>query len=283
MTEQEWGGTGASYGDQAAESGSARPRVRSLQTPSPRVSLPNFFSGGAGQPGITASFPSLPGRLGLFPQIARGKSHGPTAGTWYRVVYPEPMKNALPFVAALARSASIRSRSLARLQTLRRVEFPRLSGLGYTKEDYAAKAYNKALADAKGWMGDWGWANWIRDALVYPYAAVAWVGGWVANFLRDILLGRFIDAYNNQMRAVQDRINETLGALKSVRDDAQNAFEGTTANVNARLDDLLQAWGLPSGVALVSPPLRNVSESGFEWLSQGGVTVLWVAIADPRS
>ena len=290
MTDQEWGG---STPTDHADEPEARPRVRRVGPIEPRVSLPDFFAGGAGRPGVNLDLPSLSGRLGIAPSIARGKAYGPTAGTWYRVVYAEPMRNAIPLVVALTREGSVRTHSLARLARLRAVELPYLTDLQFEKKNYADEAYNYTYDRVGGWLGSWGTFDFLKGALIWPLAMVAWAAGRVTNLLRDILLGPFIDQFNARLRYVigardssgrwVSGVNGAIQSMHDFRGEIQSRMDDLLGIANARVPDLLSAWGIPSRGVLVTPQVKDITDTGFSFRSQGATTALWVAIGDPKS
>lgn len=181
------------------------------------------------------------------PTIVKGLVRGDEAGRWYRVDFPEPVKNAVVTASSNARITPFLTRGIPRVT---RDDFNN----GYYCDLIAAGARDRAKTLAPPIPLDLIWA-WFCDSLVY---AIFYAGWWAAGWVLNVLWDSFI----------------------------QPQIDHVTDAVNERLKDLLTMWGIPytedEAIALTVPMLWNVSDTGFEFLSLGSMDVWFTAIGDPE-
>lgn len=206
--------------------------------------------------------------IGLMPvNIVWGSAYGPVAGQWYRVTFPKPI-GGNPHVVAVAegKSGEITSRVVDKV--IIRTYHCRACDMGFftivaarrcpscgsydIEEITGADRYERtgwylALWNAKRHLGDWGIFNWMRDAIA---TLIAWLGYYLFSGNGAFILA---DALSAQV----DRISEAI---------------------TERLRDLYKMWGIPTNMAIAPVHVRNVTSTGFEFLSLGDMKIHFIAI-----
>jgi len=278
--------------------------------------------------------PELAKILGI-PFFAYGEAYGETAGQWYRVSYPKSISGAVPVCVAEGRTGAITTRPIDKIVTstvprpskvvaavvskvtkigaakIAAFEIPRIER-GDLK-DRIGKAY---VDECERRLGDWGWANWIRDAICRMTYGLGWVTGAWIEWLWDILvqpqinkvrdaansaISRQVDninaAFSTQMDRVDDiieqlrvnmnaalsaqtdRIDDKLGDLVfNINFANSRQMDRVTDSLNLRLNDLYMMWGIPSNMAVTPVHTRNCTDSGFDFQSFGDTTIHYIAI-----
>lgn len=84
-------------------------------------------------------------------------------------------------------------------------------------------------------------------------------------------------ALDNVTSSVQTAFNRTIDALNSKLPEQTNYLRD---RINERLNDLYAMWGIPEGIVLTPVHIRNITSTGFEFLSLGKTTIHWIAVGD---
>lgn len=199
--------------------------------------------------------------------------------------------------------AMFKNIAIPNLATLPTVSFRPLERI--TKPDF----YNDLKAKFKASMGDWGMFNAVRDMAIEPVARTTAFGlslGWefmiqpsldkVQNFVDGIrseietkvnLLKNTVQSnFGTVTSTINTQVNETINNIQLVMNNAVGALDGkittqTTAlqnRANQTLRDLYDMWGLTPGIAATPIHVRNITETGFEWLSLGNTKIHFIAI-----
>lgn len=272
--------------------GQFSPPVIDLPDKGGQPSFPGSASGGGGRfsgGGFHAAMPVFAPRdsfskllgSGKIPLVAHGKSYGPTAGSWYRVAFERPIKNATPLALTHYRAAQFVKRSVSNVASLSSRTVQHITLPTVTRDDFRYKGYNAVNDAIKEKMGDWGWANWIRDAVAGTAAWVGWFLGAVMNFLWDTFIGPRFDDFNSKINQVQDAINtQLIDQFNNLIGTMNGRIKDVNDALAKQIDDLYTGIGLPNGIAITLVQVAQVSDTGFSWLSQGDQTIFWVAIGE---
>jgi hypothetical protein len=196
-----------------------------------------------------------------------------------------------------------KSISIPTIQALPSVSFRALPRI--TKPDF----YNNLTDKFKAVMGDWGLFNDVRNTLIWPVCKtisfgldLAWefmvqpsldkVQAWgdgirseietKVNLLKDRVQANF----GTTIASINTEVNNTIVNIQSTVSKAVGALDGkittqTTAlenRANQTIRDLYSMWGLTPGIAATPIHVRNITETGFEWLSLGETKIHFIAI-----
>lgn len=214
------------------------------------------------------------------PTIIKGLVRGDEAGRWYEVTFPRPLKNAVITATSNARITDYLKRVIPRVEKQPLTEIVRIARDDFNSPYYCdlvgAGARDRAKTLAPPWPLDLVW-NWFCNTLVYSiFYAGWWAAGWILNVLYDAFVQPQIDK-------VRDSIHQHITAAFT---GVQEQIDAVRDAINERLSDLMTMWGVPYGTdqatALTVPMLRNVSDSGFEFLSLGNMDVWFTAVGDPE-
>jgi len=187
-------------------------------------------------------------------RFAYGTAYGDKAGVWYRVSYGTSIYNPVVVAVAEARKTTIKTRTITKVPDIKAKTIPRIS---VTRESIERNIKDK--------LGDWGVFNWIRNAIAY---GLSFIFKWVF----DVIVGDQIDY-------VQDKLNEVI---RDFNDKVNAQVDKITSRVNQVLKDLYDMWGIPKDKALTPVHIRNVTSTGFEFLSLGKTKIYWLAIGKRR-
>jgi len=159
-------------------------------------------------------------------------------GTWtpprymppqIKIRFPKPSLKSVPVPSVAVPSLPFPSVSVPHISipsvSVPRITVPSVSVARVRRGNFATESGKKAKEWFKAKMGDWGWANWIRDRLA---DLMYWVGygvGLVMNWVWD----KFIQP---QIDKVQDTINYGLSLARS---RVQSALDGFRNSVNYAL------------------------------------------------
>lgn len=211
------------------------------------------------------------------------------------------------FSKTIPRVADITSKQIARIQRddFNNDQYCKLVGGG---------ARDRAKTLAPPWPLDMLW-GWFCDTLVYGIFYAGWyASGWILNLLWDSFLQPQIDRVrdsinsvvndanlkvNGQLAEVVDAVNEVIAdanqKVNSQVDEVVDAVNEVVADANAKINsqvdritdrvnlvlkDLYSMWGLPNVYSLAVVQTRNLTATGFEWLSLGNMTIHWVAVGE---
>jgi len=201
------------------------------------------------------------------PKMAWGKANGREAGRWYSVSYGTTLTSPSVVCVGQGRSGEITYRDII-LSYLYwwhcnscLYSWLALHGRTFSRcpECNSTNIYSEPVTrDSTEWMmrnlywwaarkglGDWGAFNWLRDLVI---AAFEWLGRAMGRITYAL-----IDNIKDQVFYIRDRVNQ-------------------------RLEDLYEMWGIPRNIALTPLHVRNVTSSGFQFLSLGDTTAYWFAI-----
>jgi ElaB/YqjD/DUF883 family membrane-anchored ribosome-binding protein len=82
---------------------------------------------------------------------------------------------------------------------------------------------------------------------------------------------------NSQVDEVVDTVNEMIADANA---KINSQVDRITERVNLVLKDLYSMWGLPNVYSLAVVQTRNLTATGFEWLSLGNMTIHWIAVGE---
>ena len=183
-------------------------------------------------------------------RVIYGSAYGDKAGVWYRVSFGTVIKEPIVVAVSEARGTKIKTRTISKVADIKAKEIPRISITRTSIENNIKKK-----------LGDWGVFNWIRDSIAY---GLSFIFKWIF----DVIIGDQIDY-------VQSKLNETI---KDFNKKVNQQVDKITSRVNLVLKDLYRMWGIPEGIALSPVHIRNITGSGFEFLSLGKQKIYWLAI-----
>ena len=267
--------------------------------------------------------------------IERGAAYGEEAGKWYKVYFSQPLKNPSVVAVGVVRGGRIFDRvvDIPRISiptpsvsvSVPTIEIPRVQVRCYHCRDcdfawitirvpsrclmcesinieeltgdtrFEDTGWHLAYWNNKRRLGDWGWFNWLRDAIA---TAWTWFGYYFLGkncvfVLLDVVYGQ-VDyitqqiqtAFNILVENINSETNRSLRELaRDTTSNVQEAFNSSVSDligaVNERLRDLYAIWGIPESVAPTVVNIRNVTSRGFEFLSLGKTTVYWLAVGEP--
>jgi len=222
---------------------------------------------------------------GVIPAMARGKAYGKTAGLWYRVRFPRPIYEPIVVCVGEARRGDIpRSKLIPTIEELKKVLKEKIPDLTIPKWTLVMPTADAFVDLVKGFFGDWGWANWIRDA-------IAWAIGNFEYAIWDTLFRpRGLEKMNELLGRTQDRINDRLEKIRGIFNTKLGDIDGRLDTLRTRANTsfetvfprLYDAWGLRRDMALTALHIRNVTSTGFEFQSYGSTTCWWLCVGRRR-
>lgn len=255
---------------------------------------------------------TFPKVRGIIPVMAKGQAYGKTAGRWYRVTFPKRIIDPTVVCVALAKKGDMpRPGDIVKIKEL--VDVPKIKELTKVLKDkipdLTIPKWTLVIPTAadfvklvKGFLGDWGWANWIRDAVA------SGIGRWEYWIWDKMFRPRGLEQMNEVIQRIQDRINSRLGYIRSTLNtklgEIDDRLELIRTRLNTRLDQigdrfetlrkrtedslktlfprLYEAWGLRKDMAPTILNIKNVTDYGFHFLSVGETTAHWLAVGERR-
>lgn len=193
------------------------------------------------------------GELALL-KVAYGTAYGDKAGVWYKVPFKTTIFNPVVVAVSEAKTTKIITRKIEKVSDITAKTIDRVSVKRTDIEDNIKKK-----------LGDWGVFNWIRDSIAY---GLSYIFKWVF----DVIVGDQIDY-------VQEKVNEVIEDFNT---KVNEQVDKITSRVNKVLTDLYKMWGIPTDKALAPVHVRNVTNTGFEFLSLGKHKIYWIAIGKRR-
>ena len=249
-------------------------------------------------------------------KVMYGTAYGEKAGVWYKVTFPEPLNEPVVVAVAEARSTTRRYRQVPKPpevpppQILKlpdvskisisyppNITFKRIERVSLTREEIENRIKNT--------LGDWGWLNWARDAIAYGMS-------FVLKFVYDIIVGaqldkveesvnavvsdanakinehtkKIIDSINARIQSINSKINNQTNYIingindlvRKLNNNWNTQITYITTAINGIISDICAMWGIPEGVAITPVHVRNITTTGFEFLSLGKTKIYWIAI-----
>jgi len=220
-------------------------------------------------------------------RIISGVAYGEEAGVWYRIRFPFRLGD--PEVVAVSEigTTTIPVRPIEKvpditIPTVKRppeIELKEIERIVITREEIEAEIREQ--------LGDWGIWNWIRDWL-------AWASSYAAHFIWKVFSGIAIDkirdAINETIRDFNIRVNQQTDfiyrdlndTIRRINNKINSQIDVVTGRVNLVLTDLYRIWGLPTNLRMTTVHIRDVTETGFSFLSLGRHRVHWIAVGERR-
>lgn len=280
-----------------AQAGLEAPILKEVPVPAKIVSSEIFFS--------AESITSLKqvGRVGILPVIVKGEAKGDIAGLWYKVRFPRAMIH--PQVVAVAearkgvRPDPGQTPKLAPLEKLAKIPeikaldkiletgIPKLK-LPHIRETIGEFVVSKPYGcppicpPGTGLVQDL--AKALNKAVDVVEAGLKRINDIVDKI--DYRLEKIRTTLNTKLTEIDDRldtlrtkVNDRLAVATA---DVDDRFETLRTNTNTVFSGLFprlySAWGQRSDMALTTVNVRNVTGTGFEFLSMGDTTIHYIAI-----
>jgi len=218
-------------------------------------------------------------------RIISGISYGEEAGVWYRVDFGTRLRDAEVVAVGEARETRIITRLIDKVPDVDIPTVKRPPNVGLKEIERVEITREEIEAEIKEALGDWGIWNWVRDA-------IAWASSFGAHFAYRVISGvatdKIRDTINVAIRDFNTRINRQTDyiysdlnvTIRATNEKVNRQIDIITDRVNRVLYDLYSMWGLPTDLSMVPVHIRNVTETGFEFLSLGKTTIHWIAVGE---
>jgi len=207
------------------------------------------------------------------PTFAHGKAYGETAGFWYRVTFPKPIKNPTVVCVGEARKTTIRTKIIEKIPEIRIPEI----NINIPDWEITMPTADDFVTLVKQFFGDWGAFNWMRDAIAWA------IGNWEYFWWNSLFRPRGLEALNQyvleplrtSLDNIRVAINDTIGSINERIELIRLRVNEVTQDI---IPALYNAWGIPHVMALTPLHVRNITSTGFEFQSYGKTTAYWIAI-----
>ncbi|MDH5390278.1 MAG: cold-shock protein [Candidatus Bathyarchaeota archaeon] len=239
------------------------------------------------------------------PSLEWGRNYGETAGQWYSVTFKKTLASPEVVAVGESRAGEILFKEILRASKIAvpTITIPKVGirtwhctkcdfgwfSLAYQPScpqcksgppseiggagRYETCGWYLALWNAKKRLGDWGLLNWARDTIATVFA---WFGYVFCGTSGVFVL---LDTMSAQVDKIQDSIQTAINsAISDINRRIGEQIDAVRNRVNERLQDLYDIWGLPRNLAITPIHVRNVTPTGFSFLSLGKTTIHWVAI-----
>lgn len=236
------------------------------------------------------------------PAFAHGKAYGETAGFWYRVTFPKPIRN--PSVACIAEARkgeiptvkippiSIPKISVSTISMPKIAEVTVPTDIGIPTIPVGAPKFTWVCTGPLCGFTPYKEIGEAMDAVAEVLNTISDNVMEVQNRINQIIfrinevLKKIIDTAKALDAKIDDLRDKADVALQGLRVNADTALEELRANtescvnsgLNAVLPALYTLWGIPRTMVATPIHVRNVTDTGFEFQSLGKTTIWWLAI-----
>lgn len=215
----------------------------------------------------------FPRVAGIIPVLVHGKAYGEVAGRWYRVTFPRPIFNPSIVCVGEARRGelprpTIREIAIPPIEEIPRIEIPAVEEIPALERithmeipEIRIRVPNWTLriptADdfvnlIKKFFGDWGWLNWIRDAIAWA------IGNWEYALWDIFFRPRFLERLNEQvlkplretLTTMRDRVNDKIGEINARFDEALDKVDAGLETLRSNVQDRVETLQLRANDAV---------------------------------